>query len=113
MALDTRIALGVQPLQLADPLAREGQVQNILASQAQQRAAGMQQQSAQMQMDQAQRQLRQDEDYVSQMTKAIGENGGPSDLMQAFRRRNGVAIFATLGRGKEGWHLWCACCACI
>ena len=85
MPLDTRIALGVQPLQLADPLAREGQVQNILASQAQQRAAGMQQQSAQMQMDQAQRQLRQDEDYVSQMTKAIGENGGPSDMMQAFR----------------------------
>jgi len=85
MPLDTRIALGVQPLQLADPLAREGQVQNILASQAQQRAAGIQQQSAQMQMDQAQRQLRQDEDYVSQMTKAIGENGGPSDMMQAFR----------------------------
>ena len=85
MPLDTRIALGVQPLQLADPLAREGQVQNILTSQAQQRAAGMQQQSAQMQMDQAQRQLRQDEDYVSQMTKAIGENGGPSDMMQAFR----------------------------
>jgi hypothetical protein len=85
MALDTRIALGVQPLQLADPLAREGQVQNILASQAQQRAAGMQQQSAQMQMDQTQRQLRQDEDYVRQMADAIGKNGGPPDLMQAFR----------------------------
>jgi len=85
MPLDTRIALGVQPLQLADPLAREGQVQNILASQAQQRAAGMQQQSAQMQMDQAQRQLRQDEDYVSQMKDAIEKNGGPPDLMQAFR----------------------------
>jgi hypothetical protein len=85
MPLDTRIALGVQPLQLADPLAREGQVQNILASQAQQRAAGMQQQSAQMQMDQTQRQLRQDEDYVSQMKDAIEKNGGPPDLMQAFR----------------------------
>jgi hypothetical protein len=85
MPLDTRIALGVQPLQLADPLAREGQVQNILASQAQQRAAGMQQQSAQMQMDQAQRQLQQDEDYVRQMTDAIGKNGGPSDMEKAAR----------------------------
>jgi hypothetical protein len=45
----------------------------------------MQQQSAQMQMDQTQRQLRQDEDYVSQMADAIGKNGGPPDLMQAFR----------------------------
>ena len=85
MPLDTRIALGVQPLQLADPLAREGQVQNILASQAQQRAAGMQQQSAQMQMDQAQRQLRQDEDYVTKMTDAIGKNGGPTDMEKAAR----------------------------
>ena len=85
MPLDTRIALGVQPLQLADPLAREGQVQNILASQAQQRAAGMQQQSAQMQMDQAQRQLQQDEDYVRQMTDAIGKNGGPTDMEKAAR----------------------------
>jgi hypothetical protein len=85
MPLDTRIALGVQPLQLADPLAREGQVQNILASQAQQRAAGMQQQSAQMQINQTQRQLRQDEDYVSQMADAIGKNGGPPDMEKAAR----------------------------
>lgn len=85
MPLDTRIALGVQPLQLADPLAREGQVQNILASQAQQRAAGTQQQNAQMQMDQAQRQLQQDEDYVRQMTDAIGKNGGPPDIKKAFQ----------------------------
>ena len=85
MPLDTRIALGVQPLQLADPLAREGQVQNILASQAQQRAAGMQQQSAQMQMDQAQRQLQQDEDYVTKMADAIGKNGGPPDMEKAAR----------------------------
>lgn len=85
MPLDTRIALGVQPLQLADPLAREGQVQNILAAQAQQRAAGTQQQHSQLQIDQMQRQLQQDEDYVAKMTRAIGENGGPSDIMQAFR----------------------------
>jgi len=85
MPLDTRIALGVQPLQLADPLAREGQVQNILASQAQQRAAGTQQQSSQMQIEQMQRQIQQDENYVSQMKDAIEKNGGPPDLMQAFR----------------------------
>jgi len=85
MPLDTRIALGVQPLQLADPLARESQVQNILASQAQQRAAGTQQQSSQMQIEQMQRQIQQDENYVSQMKDAIEKNGGPPDLMQAFR----------------------------
>lgn len=85
MPLDTRIALGVQPLQLADPLAREGQVQNILASQAQQRAAGTQQQHSQLQIDQMQRQLQQDEDYVTKMADAIGKNGGPPDIMQAFR----------------------------
>jgi len=108
MPLDTRIALGVQPLQLADPLAREGQVQNILASQAQQRAAGMQQQSAQMQMDQTQRQLRQDEDYVSQMADAIGKNGGPPDMEKAARlmatnrnpdvSRQGVTMLQSLQR---------------
>ena len=85
MPLDTRIALGIQPLQLADPLARESQVQNILASQAQQRAAGTQQQSSQMQIEQMQRQIQQDENYVSQMKDAIEKNGGPPDLMQAFR----------------------------
>jgi hypothetical protein len=108
MPLDTRIALGVQPLQLADPLARESQVQNILASQAQQRAAGMQQQSAQMQMDQTQRQLRQDEDYVSQMADAIGKNGGPPDMEKAARlmatnrnpdvSRQGVIMLQSLQR---------------
>lgn len=111
MPLDTRIALGVQPLQLADPLAREGQVQNILASQAQQRAAGMQQQSAQMQMDQAQRQLRQDEDYVTKMADAIGKNGGPPDMEKAARlmatnrnpdvSRQGVTMLQSLQRLAE------------
>jgi len=108
MPLDTRIALGVQPLQLADPLAREGQVQNILASQAQQRAAGIQQQSAQMQMDQTQRQLQQDEDYVNQMKDAIGKNGGPPDMEKAARlmatnrnpdvSRQGVTMLQSLQR---------------
>ena len=81
MPLDTRIALGVQPLQLADPLAREGQVQNILASQAQQRAAGTQQQSAQLQLAQLQRSA----DYVDKMQKAIADNGGPLDIAEAAK----------------------------
>jgi hypothetical protein len=78
MPIDPRIALGVQPLQVADPLAQYGQVQNILASQSQQQAA-------QMQMQQTQRQIQQDEDYVTKMAEAIGKNGGPSDMMQAAR----------------------------
>ncbi len=81
MPLDTRIALGVQPLQLADPLARESQVQNILASQAQQRAAGTQQQSAQLQLAQLQR----SSDYVDKMQKAIADNGGPLDIAEAAK----------------------------
>jgi len=85
MPIDPRIALGVQPLQVADPLAQYGQVQNILASQAQQRTAGTQQQAAELQLQQAQRQIQQDEDYVTKMAEAIGKNGGPSDMMQAAR----------------------------
>ena len=81
MPLDTQIALGVQPLQLADPLARESQVQNILASQAQQRAAGTQQQSAQLQLAQLQR----SSDYVDKMQKAIADNGGPLDIAEAAK----------------------------
>ena len=81
MPLDTRIALGVQPLQLADPLAQESQVQNILASRAQQRAAGTQQQSAQLQLAQLQR----SSDYVDKMQKAIADNGGPLDIAEAAK----------------------------
>jgi hypothetical protein len=81
MPLDTRIALGVQPLQLADPLAQESQVQNILASRAQQRAAGTQQQSAQLQLAQLQRSA----DYVDKMQKAIADNGGPLDIAEAAK----------------------------
>jgi hypothetical protein len=85
MPIDPRISLGVQPLQVADPLARYGQMQNILAAQAQQRTAGTQQQAAELQMQQSQRQIQQDEDYVTKMAEAIGKNGGPSDMMQAAR----------------------------
>jgi hypothetical protein len=89
MPIDPRISLGVQPLQIADPLAQYGQVQNILASQAQQRSAGTQQQAAELQLQQAQRQIQQDEDYVTKMAEAIGKNGGPSDMMQAARVMSG------------------------
>ena len=85
MPIDPRISLGVQPLQLADPLAQYGQMQNILAAQSQQRAAGTQQQAAELQMQQSQRQIQQDEDYVTKMAEAIGKNGGPTDMMQAAR----------------------------
>jgi hypothetical protein len=89
MPIDPRISLGVQPLQIADPLAQYGQVQNILASQAQQRSAGTQQQAAELQLQQAQRQIQQDEEYVTKMAEAIGKNGGPSDMMQAARVMSG------------------------
>ena len=85
MPIDPRISLGVQPLQLADPLAQYGQMQNILAAQSQQRAAGTQQQAAELQMQQSQRQIQQDEDYVAKMAEVIGKNGGPTDMMQAAR----------------------------
>jgi hypothetical protein len=85
MPIDPRISLGVQPLQVADPLAQYGQMQNILAAQSQQRAAGTQQQAAELQMQQSQRQIQQDEEYVTKMAEAIGKNGGPPDMMQAAR----------------------------
>ena len=101
MPIDPRIALGVQPIQIADPLARYGQMQNILAAQSQQ-------QSSQMQMQQMQRQIQQDEDYVTKMADAIGKNGGPTDMMQAAQlmatnrnpqvSQNGVLMLQSLQR---------------
>jgi hypothetical protein len=79
MAIDPRISLGVQQLQLNDPLAQYGQVQNILAAQAQQRAAGTQQQAAQLNLGQLQRSA----DYADKMQEAIRKNGGPLDIEQA------------------------------
>lgn len=81
MAIDPRISLGVQQLQLNDPLAQYGQVQNILAAQAQQRAAGTQQQAAQLNLGQLQRSA----DYVNKMQDAIAKNGGPLDINQAAK----------------------------
>jgi len=85
MPIDPSIALGFRGIQVADPLAQYGQMQNILASQAQQRTAGTQQQAAELQMQQAQRQIQQDEDYVTKMAEVIGKEGGPTDMRKAAR----------------------------
>jgi|LauGreDrversion2_5_1035112.scaffolds.fasta_scaffold00544_5 hypothetical protein len=76
MPIDPRIALGVQPLQVADPMARYGQMQNLLASQSQLRSAETQQQVSQMQLDQ----MRRDEATLKQIQAKAVQGGGPSDL---------------------------------
>jgi len=81
MAVDPRIALGVQPIQIDNPLAQYGQIQNILAAQQQRQAAGTQQQVAQLSLGQLQRSA----DYVDKMQKAIADNGGPLDINQAAK----------------------------
>lgn len=81
MAIDPRISLGVQPIQIADPLAQYGQMQNILAAQSQMRGAETQQQVAGMQLQQLQRNA----DYVDKMQKAIADNGGPLDIEEAAK----------------------------
>ncbi len=86
MPLDTRIALGVQPLQVADPLAQYGQVQNILAAQSQRQAAGTSNELAQVQLGQARMTLQQAQeaqDTVAQIMGTIGQHGGPTDPMEA------------------------------
>ena len=79
MPLDTRIALGVQPLQVPDPLAQYGQVQNILAAQTQRQTGQLHMQQLQFQMDQA----KQAQDAIGQIMGAVQEHGGPSDPMEA------------------------------
>jgi hypothetical protein len=86
MPIDPRISLGVQPIQIADPLAQYGQVQNILAAQDQRRAAGTQNELAQAQLGQTRmliRDTQEAQDFVARTMKTIGENGGPSDPMEA------------------------------
>jgi hypothetical protein len=76
MPIDPRISLGVQPLQVADPLAQYGQVQNILAAQSQMRGAETQQQMSQMQLEQ----MRRDEATLKQIQDKAVQGGGPSDI---------------------------------
>jgi hypothetical protein len=81
MPIDPRISLGVQPLQVPDQLAKYGQVQNILASQAQQQAAGTQQRMSEMQL----KSLQRNSDYVDTMQRTIQEKGGPLDVSEAAK----------------------------
>jgi len=87
MPLDTRIALGVQPLQVADPLAQYGQVQNILAAQSQRQAAGTQNELAQTQLGQAQmtmRRAQEAQDFIDKTMEAAAKNNAPTkDPMEA------------------------------
>lgn len=95
MPIDPRISLGVQPIQIADPLAQYGQVQNILAAQQQMRGAETQQQMSQMQLDN----MRRDRDALAKMQENITANGGPSDLNMASTQmiQSGVPHYMDLG----------------
>jgi len=96
MPIDPRISLGVQQLQIADPLAQYGQVQNILAAQDQRRAAGTQNELAQAQLGQARmsiREAQEAQDYITQVMNAAKKNGAPTDdpmeaAMQMLRHPN-------------------------
>jgi len=96
MPIDPRISLGVQQLQIADPLAQYGQVQNILAAQDQRRAAGTQNELAQLQLGQARtsmREVQEAQDFVAQVMAKAKENGAPTDdpmdaAMQMLRHPN-------------------------
>ena len=82
MPIDPRISLGVQPLQVADPVAQYGQVQNILAAQDQRRAAGTQNELAQAQLGQVEmsiREAQEAQDYVAQVMNAAKKNGAATD----------------------------------
>lgn len=102
MPLDTRIALGVQPLQVADPLAQYGQVQNILAAQTQQQAS-------QLHMQQVQRQIQQDDNFITKMSAAITNSGGPPDIRKAAEllaahpqhSQYGMALLQSLARRDQ------------
>jgi hypothetical protein len=82
MPIDPRISLGVQSLQLTDPLAQYGQEQNILAAQAQRKAASTQNELAQLQLGQARtsmREVQEAQDFVAQVMAKAKENGAPTD----------------------------------
>jgi hypothetical protein len=82
MAIDPRISLGVQPIQIDNPLAQYGQVQNILAAQAQRQAAGTQNELAQTQLGQARitaQQAQQAQYVIGQIMAEAKKNGAPTD----------------------------------
>jgi hypothetical protein len=82
MAIDPRISLGVQQLQLPDPLAQYGQMQNILAAQSQREAAGTQNELAQTNLAQARmamRETQEAQDAVRTIMTEAKKNGSPSN----------------------------------
>lgn len=89
MAIDPRISLGVQQLQLPDPLAQYGQVQNILA-------AGTQNELAQTKLAESRlalRQAQEAQDFITKTMNAAKEHGAPTDdpmeaAMQMLRHPN-------------------------
>lgn len=87
MPIDPRISLGVQSIQLTDPLAQYGQEQNILAAQAQRKAAGTQNELAQLQLGQARismQEVQEAKDVIDKMMAAAKQNGAAvSDPMDA------------------------------
>jgi len=74
MAVDPSIALGVKPLQVADPLAQYAQIAQLQGFQNQN-------QVAQMQMAK----MQQNERYLANMREAIINNGGPADMEMAAK----------------------------
>jgi len=74
MAVDPSIALGVKPLQVADPLAQYAQLAQLQGFQNQN-------QVAQMQLEKA----RQTDRYLANMREAIIGNGGPADMAMAAK----------------------------
>jgi hypothetical protein len=96
MPIDPNIALSFRGMQVADPLAQYGQVQNILAAQTQRQAAGTQNELAQVHLGQARMTLQQAQeahDYVTQVMAKAKENGAPTDdpmeaAMQMLRHPN-------------------------
>jgi hypothetical protein len=82
MAIDPRISLGVQQLQLNDPLTQYGQTQNILAAQSQRQAAGTQNELAQAQLGQARmsmREVQEAQEFITQIMAEAKKNGAPTD----------------------------------
>ena len=82
MPIDPRISLGVQQLQLNDPLTQYGQTQNILAAQAQQRSAGTQNELAQAQLGQARMSIKdtqEAQEYITQVMAEAKRRGATTD----------------------------------
>jgi len=102
MPIDPNIALSFRGMQVADPLAQYGQVQNILAAQTQQQAS-------QLHMQQVQRQIQQDDNFITKMSAAITNSGGPPNIRKAAEllaahpqhSQYGMALLQSLARRDQ------------